>query len=100
MALTEPQAKVLGALDEDHAQALTVRELRARTGLSAQCARDAARQLAYDGLATSTDSIPTYVSITGTGRAEISRSVYREYRTTKAREIRPVSAYGAVAWKP
>ncbi|NNH73344.1 helix-turn-helix domain-containing protein [Nocardia uniformis] len=59
MALTESEAKVLGALaGSTPAQGLTVRQLCERTGLCAGTIRHALHQMAYHGFTVSTRQSP------------------------------------------
>ncbi|WP_327111115.1 helix-turn-helix domain-containing protein [Nocardia sp. NBC_01730] len=82
MALSEAQAKVLGALARG--QPLTTQELSTRTELAATTVRAAATSLTHDGWTANTDGIPTYWRITDCGLRLVATRPYREYRTTNA----------------
>jgi sugar-specific transcriptional regulator TrmB len=84
MALTEPQAKVLGALSTlGPWQAFTVRELSKATGLPANRIRAVLLRLSYDGLALGSSKSPADYWISRLGRAVIASPTYREYRTRR-----------------
>lgn len=84
MALTEPQAKVLGALSTLAPwEALTVREICSATGLPPSRTRAVVHRLTYDGLMLGSSKSPADYWISNTGRAVISSPTYREYRTRR-----------------
>ncbi|MFE3190318.1 hypothetical protein ACFXHA_14995 [Nocardia sp. NPDC059240] len=86
MALTESEAKVLGALsDLDTAQTLTVRELHLAVGLSEQSVRRALARLLRTGLAASTRQSPANWWPTARGRLTAGSTGYREYAMRAAR---------------
>lgn len=79
MALTRPQARVLGALTElTSGESLTVDELHVRTGLSIRTTREAAHALDRSWLAMRSGRTPAEWRITPTGRTLAARPVYRE----------------------
>lgn len=80
MALTEPEAKVLGALSHlDTAQALTVRQICGTTGLTDRTARAALSRLARSGLALSTKQTPANWRPTERGLLAVRTPPYRDY---------------------
>ncbi|MEV6767091.1 winged helix-turn-helix transcriptional regulator [Nocardia sp. NPDC051030] len=79
MALTESEAKVLGALSAlDVAGAMSVRQLCGRTGLNAAPIRRALRRLSNDGLALGTQWSPASWRCTDRGRLAVGKATYRE----------------------
>ncbi|MFG1796719.1 hypothetical protein [Nocardia sp. NPDC049149] len=84
MALTEPQAKVLGALSTlGPWTRFTVRELVTATGLPTDRTRAVLLRLTYDGLVRRSGKTPADYWISRTGRAVIASPTYREYRTRR-----------------
>ncbi|MFE3190854.1 hypothetical protein ACFXHA_17720 [Nocardia sp. NPDC059240] len=80
MALTEPEAKVLGALPTSKAAAaLTVRELGRETRLPETSIRRALLRLARSGLVVATLHGPARWRSTERGRLVIFKPEYREY---------------------
>ncbi|MFB7716384.1 hypothetical protein [Nocardia sp. NPDC056100] len=80
MALTEHEAKVLGALScLDVASALSVRELGRCTGLTESSIRKALMRLSRSGLALGTVQGPSRWRPTRRGRLAIALPSYREY---------------------
>ncbi|MCU1641606.1 MAG: hypothetical protein JWN03_1881 [Nocardia sp.] len=80
MALTEPEAKVLGALFIlQPTQALTVRQLCRTTGLADGPTRRALRRLSRTGLALSTHQSPANWRPTHRGRLAVNLPGYRDY---------------------
>lgn len=83
MALTEPEAKILGVLPlSDAASAPTVRELSRETGLPETSIRRALLRLVRTGLAVATLHGPARWRATDRGRLTISQPGYREYAAT------------------
>ena len=79
MALTRPQARVLGALAElGPTGSLTVDEIHVQAGLSTRTTREALRGLDHSGLATRSCRTPAGWRITPTGQTVAARSVYRD----------------------
>ncbi|MEC3951704.1 hypothetical protein VMT65_01535 [Nocardia sp. CDC153] len=80
MALTEVEAKTLGALcASEPVDALTVRQIRLRTGLGERSIRHALSRLARTGLVLSTRQWPTKWRSTDRGRLAVKKSLYREF---------------------
>ncbi|MFE5290308.1 helix-turn-helix domain-containing protein [Nocardia sp. NPDC056611] len=80
MALTEPEAKVLGALSMlEPSRALTCRQLCRATGLPDTSIHRALLRLSKTGLAMSTLRSPARWRSTDRGRVTMTRAVYREY---------------------
>ncbi|MFJ9367132.1 helix-turn-helix domain-containing protein [Nocardia sp. NPDC101769] len=80
MALTEPEARVLGALRISSVEsALTVRELSRETGLPETSIRRALLRLVRTGLAVATVQGPARWRSTDRGRLTICRAGYQEY---------------------
>lgn len=81
MPLTEPQAKVLAALETlDPTQTLTIQQLCKHSGFKEGRTRSAINVLAGSGLVRGTQSSPVRWRITNQGRALLMASRYREYR--------------------
>ncbi|APA97335.1 hypothetical protein [Nocardia seriolae] len=80
MALSEPEAKVLGALFYSNGmQVLTVQRIRLTTRLSEGSVRRALLRLARTGLALSTQQRPANWRPTERGRLVINKPPYIEY---------------------
>lgn len=80
MALTEPEAKVLGALAMlTPPRAITCRQLCRATGLPDTSVHRALLRLSRTGLAMSTLHGPARWRSTDRGRITMTRPVYREY---------------------
>jgi len=79
MALTLPQAKVLGRLYA-LGRTETAQNLATLTGLADSTTYTALRELKVRDLVSSGTTMPTYWQITSSGRAIIGNPVYREYR--------------------
>lgn len=85
MALTEPEARVLGTLaNPDIARTLTVHQLAEATDLSEQCIRRALRRLSRSGLASGTKQSPSRWRRTDRGRLALIRPGYSDYITRAA----------------
>ncbi|MGO4649191.1 helix-turn-helix domain-containing protein [Nocardia sp. 2YAB30] len=82
MALSENQAKVLGALAQG--EPMTTQELSTLTGLAPTTARAAATFLTHGGWASGTDRVPTYWQITDCGLRLVATRPYREFRAANA----------------
>ncbi|MCC3333610.1 hypothetical protein [Nocardia abscessus] len=76
MPLSEPQAKLLGALIAEDGRRVSVRELSRQTDLSEHVARKEIAELAHCDLVAGTARgwLPT-----GRGRALFRKPVYREF---------------------
>lgn len=80
MALTEPEAKVLGALSfPNPQQALTVRQLSHETALPETTIRRALLRLVRTGLAVTTRQGPARWRSSDRGRLTILGPRYRDY---------------------
>lgn len=86
MALTEPQAKVLGALSTlDAARTLTVRQLCDTTGLGERAVRSAVVRMWRNGLAHSTRQGPVAWRLTNLGWRVAAKSEYHDYQAKAER---------------
>lgn len=84
MALTEQEAKVLGALSSlDPPRALTVRQLCCATALPQGSIHRALLRLVRTGLVMDIRQGPASWRCTDRGRLAITRPVYREYAGTR-----------------
>lgn len=79
MALTESEAKVLGALPISSGKARSVEELSRVTGVPETSIRRALMRLVRTGLAISPGRDPARWHSTDRGRLTICRPEYREY---------------------
>ena len=83
MALTEPEAKTLGALSTlDRSQALTIQQLCRTTKLAETSLRDALLRLSRTGLAMRLPQGPARWQSTDRGRRTSRMPVYAEYART------------------
>ncbi|MCU1643104.1 MAG: hypothetical protein JWN03_3379 [Nocardia sp.] len=86
MALTEPEAKVLGALSTlQPPHALTVQQLCRTTGLADGAIRRALRRLSHTGLALGTRHSPANWRPTKRGRLAVNQPGYRDYVASSTR---------------
>ncbi|MEU0871670.1 MarR family transcriptional regulator [Nocardia brasiliensis] len=92
MALTEREAQVLGVLSPlDIAEALTVREIRARSGLAHTTTARALDGLRRGGFVRRTERSPATWRATDQGRITGRARGYREYATEVTRRGVPKS---------